>query len=124
MDKKKIFLNTIWWGFLLWLFGYALGFLFFAFIPKGVIGWYIMPFGIIATLWVLFKKIKRESFGCYVGLAVLWTIIAVALDYVLIVRLLNASDYYKLDVYVYYLLTFVLPVIVGWYKINQAKKNN
>jgi hypothetical protein len=114
-DVKKIFLNTISWGFSLWLFGYVLGIVFFAFVPKDVIGWYILPFGVAATLWVLFKKIKRESFGCYIGLGVFWTVIAVALDYLFIVKLFKSVDYYKLDVYVYYILTFVLPVIVGWY---------
>jgi len=53
---------------------------------------------------------------CYVGLGVIWTIIAVALDYVFIVKMLNSPDYYKLDVYSYYILAFSLPVIVGWYK--------
>jgi hypothetical protein len=28
-NKGKIFLNTIFWGFMLWLFGYVLGFLVF-----------------------------------------------------------------------------------------------
>lgn len=122
MDKKKIFLNTLGWGLLLWLFGYVLGFVFFALVPPDVIGWFIMPFGLAATLWVLFKKIERKSFGCYVGLGIFWAIIAVALDYVFLVRLLNATGYYKLDVYFYYALTFLLPVIVGWDKINKKKK--
>jgi hypothetical protein len=122
MDKKKIFLNTLQWGFLLWLFGYALGFVFFVFVPKDLIGWAILPFGVIATLWVLFKKIERDSFGCYVGLGVFWTILALVLDYVFIVKLLNSTAYYKLDVYVYYILTLVLPIVVGWYKFNRKKK--
>jgi len=121
MDKKKIILNTLLWGFLLWIFGYILGFIFFAFVPKEAIGWYIMPFGIIATLWVLFKKIERESFGCYVGLGVIWTVMAIVLDYIFIVLLLKSAGYYKPDVYLYYILTFILPVAVGWYKFNKAK---
>ena len=112
-DNKRIFLNTLFWGFILWLFGYVLGFLLFALVPKDIIGWYIMHFGIIFTLWVLFKKIKRESFGCYIGLGVIWMIMAIVLDYIFIVKLLKAADYYKPDVYLYYILTFVLPVIVG-----------
>jgi hypothetical protein len=120
--KKKIFLNTISWGFLLWLFGYVLGIIFFAFVPKEVLGWAIMPFGIFVTLWVLFKKIERESFGCYIGLGFFWVVIAIVLDYLFIVKLFKSTDYYKLDVYVYYILTFVLPVAAGWYKLNKAKK--
>ena len=39
-DQRKLFLNTLGWGFALWLFGYVLGMLFFAFVPKEFIGWY------------------------------------------------------------------------------------
>ena len=115
-NKGKIFLNTIFWGFIVWLFGYILGMIFFAFVPKNLLGWYIMPLAIVFTLWVLFKKIKRESFTCYIGLGIIWTIMAIILDYVFLVKLLNAADYYKLDVYLYYTLTLVLPLLVGWRK--------
>jgi hypothetical protein len=70
---------------------------------------------------VLFKWIKRDSFGCYFGVGIFWTVIAVVMDYIFLVKLLNASDYYKLDVYLYYILTFVLPVAVGWYKLKFKK---
>ena len=118
-NKGKIFLNTIFWGFVLWFFGYVLGFVFFALVSKEILGWYIMPFGIAFTLWVLFKKIKREEFGCYVGLGIIWTILAVVLDYVFLFKMLQANDYYKLDVYIYYVLTFALPIAVGWHKLNK-----
>ena len=110
------------WGFILWLTGYILGFLFFAFIPASIIGWVIMPIGIIITLWVLFKKIKGNSFQHYVWLAVIWTVIAVVFDYLFLVKLLKPADgYYKLDVYLYYLITFCLPLLVGWH--NKTQKN-
>jgi len=121
-NKGKIFLNTVIWGFIVWLFGYILGFVFFAFIPKDLIGWYIMPFGLAFTLWILFKKIKREEFGCYIGLGIVWTIMAVGLDYVFLVKLLKATGYYKLDVYIYYILTFILPMVIGWYKLRNKPK--
>jgi len=117
MDKKQIFFNTLKWGFILWLIGYALGFVFFALVPPAFIGWFIMPIGAAITLWVLFKKIEREKFTCYIGLAVIWTLMAVILDYFFIVKILKPADgYYKLDVYLYYALIFLLPLAVGWYK--------
>ena len=122
--KGKIFLNTVFWGFVLWLFGYVLGFVFFAFVPKDLIGWFIMPFGILATFWVLLKKIKREKLMCYFGLGLIWTILAIVLDYIFIVKMLSAANYYKLDVYVYYILTFTLPLAVGWYKFNKIQSIN
>lgn len=122
MNKKKIFLNTVFWGFILWLIGYILGFIFFAFVPNNLLGWSIMPIGIIITLWVLIKKIKREQLKCYFGLGIIWTVMAIILDYIFLVKLLKPVDgYYKLDVYLYYLITLILPIIFGWFKF---KKNN
>ena len=121
-NKGKIFLNTIFWGLMLWLWGYILGFVFFAFVPKDIIGWLVMPLGLAAIIWVLIKKIKREEFMCYVGLGIIWTIMAIALDYVFLVKLLKAVDYYKLDVHIYYILTLILPITAGMYRFNKIKK--
>lgn len=105
------------WGFLLWLIGYALGIILFTLVPPSAIGWIITPFGIAITLWVLFKKIKSESIRYYVLLAAAWTVIAVVCDYFFLVKAFNPADgYYKFDVYVYYALTFFLPLCVGWWK--------
>ena len=116
-QNKSLLKDALGWGFGLWLFGYILGFIFFAFVPAEAIGWYIMPLGIVATLWVLFKKVQSGPYGRYAVLAVAWTVIAVVFDYLFLVLLLHPADgYYKLDVYIYYALTFALPVAVGWGK--------
>ena len=120
MNKKQIFLNTVFWGFILWFFGYVLGIVFFALVPKNLIGLVISPIAVVFTLWVLIKKIKREKFMCYFGLGLIWTVMAVILDYLFIVKLFQSTDYYKADIYVYYGLTFVLPMAVGLYKKNNG----
>jgi hypothetical protein len=122
-NKGKIFQNTVFWGFMLWLFGYVLGIIFFFFVPEDLIGWVILPLGTIAAIWVLFNKIERESFGCYIWLGVVWVVMAIVLDYIFIVRLFNSTDYYKPDVYLYYLLSILLPFAVGWHKLNKAKNS-
>jgi hypothetical protein len=122
--KLNIFLNTLFWGLILWLFGYILGLIFFAFAPKELIGFFILPFGVAFTLWVLLKKIRREEFGCYFGLGLIWTLMAVLLDYIFIVKLFQSAGYYKLDVYLYYALTFLLPMIVGWYQFKKPSVKN
>lgn len=115
--------NVLGWGFILWLIGYALGFVFFAFVPASLIGWVIMPIGILITSWVLLKRIKTESFQYYVFVAIGWTVIAIVFDYLFLVRLLKPADgYYKLDVYLYYVLTFILPWAIGWYKTRTKKQ--
>lgn len=119
MDKQLI-KDSLLWGFILWLFGYILGIVFFAFVPPTLLGWTIMPFGIIFTLWVLFKKIKKDSFKYYLILAIIWTLMAIVLDYFLLVKVFNPADgYYKLDVYLYYVINFILPVVIGWYKTKK-----
>ncbi|MCL5003815.1 MAG: hypothetical protein M1352_00935 [Patescibacteria group bacterium] len=114
--------DSLGWGIGLWLFGYILGFVFFVFVPKELLGWAIMPFGIAVTLWVLFKKIKGVSIRYYLILGIAWTLIAVVFDYLFLVKLLKPTNgYYKLDVYLYYILTLVLPVIFGWYRVFRQK---
>lgn len=111
--------SIIGWGIGLWFFGYILGFVLFAFVPQNLIGWVIMPFGILATLWVLHKKIKSVDFNYYLKLSVIWTLIAIIFDYLFLVKLLKPVGYYKFDVYLYYFLTFTLPLVVRWKKFKK-----
>jgi hypothetical protein len=122
MMNKQLLKDSLGWGIILWLIGYLLGFIFFLVLPTSLIGWVIMPIGLIITLWVLLNKVKSESFEYYFILSVIWTLIAVAFDYLFIVKALKPADgYYKLDVYLYYALTFISPPIVGvWKKTNHG----
>jgi uncharacterized membrane protein len=122
MNNKQLLKDTIGWGFILWLIGYILGILLFFVLPASLIGWVITPIGVIITLWVLVKKVKSEDFPYYLWLAIAWTVIAVVCDYFLIVKAFKPADgYYKPDVYLYYALTFIMPLIVGWWKKSKLK---
>lgn len=108
------------WGLALWGFGYVLGIVFFAIVPHSIIGWIIMPIGILVTLWVLVKKVKAGSFQYYLYLAIVWTLIAIIFDYFFLVKVFKPADgYYKVDVYLYYGITFFLPLLVGWKKVSK-----
>ncbi|KKR51032.1 MAG: hypothetical protein UT84_C0003G0027 [Candidatus Curtissbacteria bacterium GW2011_GWA1_40_16] len=114
--------DALGWGFLLWLVGYGLGIILFSVVPISIIGWIITPIGVVLTLWVLFKKVKGETLGYFLLLAVVWVVIAVVCDYFFLVKAFKPADgYYKLDVYLYYALTFVLPILVGWKKTADKK---
>lgn len=114
---KQFYKDAFGWGFILWLIGYALGIILFAVVPIYMVGWIIMPIGIIIILWVLLKKIKAQPFNYYALLAVVWVLIAVVFDYCFLVKAFKPADgYYKFDVYLYYALTFLLPMAVGWKK--------
>jgi hypothetical protein len=118
---KRFLSDSIKWGFLLWLTGYILGIILFMLVPPHLIGWVIMPIGTAITLWVLLKKISAFELSYYFKLGAVWTLIAVILDYLFIIRLLNPEDgYYKPSVYLYYSLTLLLPLLVGWYKARRV----
>lgn len=117
---KQFYKDAFGWGLVLWFIGYVLGIILFALVSPAMIGWIIMPIGTIITLWVLFKKIKSDSFKYYLQLAIAWTLIAVVCDYLFLVKAFNPADgYYKLDVYLYYALIFILPLIAGSTKQKQ-----
>ncbi len=121
---KKILIDLLGWGFLLWLTGYALGIMLFTLVPVSVIGWIITPIGTLATIFILWKKIKSSSLQYYLLISIAWTLIAVICDYFFLVKAFNPSDgYYKFGVYLYYLLTFTLPIIVGRLKAEQKSNN-
>lgn len=115
--RAQLIKEAFGWGFLLWLVGYGLGILLFTIVPLWMIGWIITPIGTTITVWVLLKKIQSPAFTHYVWLAIVWTLIAVVCDYFFLVKAFKPADgYYKPDVYLYYALTFVLPLVVGWKK--------
>ena len=115
--NKQLLKDTLGWGFVLWMIGYVLGIILFMIVPSSLLGWIIMPIGTIITLWVLFKKVKGNSLRYYLFLAISWTLIAIIFDYFFLVKAFKPADgYYKLDVYLYYSLTFILPLFVWWRK--------
>lgn len=122
-QQSQLLWDSLGWGTILWLIGYVLGIFLFFIVPAPLIGWIIMPFGIALTVWVLTRRIRAADFQHYVVIAAVWTVIAVVLDYLLIVKTFNPPDgYYKLDVYLYYALTLLLPLIVGWRKASAARQ--
>ena len=115
--------DAVGWGFIVWLIGYALGIMLFVIVPPNLIGWIIMPIGIVVALWILWRKVKGDSFRYYALLAVVWVLIAIVFDYFFLVQAFKPADgYYKLDVYLYYAFTFILPLLVGWRKLATQKQ--
>jgi hypothetical protein len=121
--NRQLLKDSFGWGFILWLIGYILGIVLFFVLPSSLIGWVIMPIGVVVTLWVLMRRVKVNLLQHFVMLAGVWTVIAVVLDYVFIVKAFSSADgYYKLDVYVYYVLTFTTPLAVGWWKTSRSTR--
>ncbi len=103
-------------GTALWLLGYLASLVLFFSPFSGAMGWIITvvftPVTIAITWW--WFRARDHPLSYYVGVGVVWTVIAIVLDYLFIVQLFRAT-YYGPDVFVYYALTFLIPVGVGLY---------
>ena len=114
--------TVIGWGAALWFIGYLLGIALYALVPPSLIGWIILPTGVALTWFVLWRFIDATRLENYVVLAAVWVAIAVVGDFLFIVQALHPPDgYYKLDVYLYYVLTFVMPLMAGWFKTRARR---
>jgi hypothetical protein len=113
---KHWIIDTIGLGTGLWLFGYLASLLLFFSQFADIMGWIITVVFTpvtIAIAWWWFKG-RRLHLTYYMLVGLVWTAIAVVLDYLFIVRLFH-TPYYGPDIFVYYALTFLIPVGVGMY---------
>lgn len=117
--NKQILKDGLLWGFLVWLFGFAVSMVLFLFIPVALLGWFIFPLWLAFTAWVLLKMVRIEHVRYALRVGALWVVIAVALDYLIIVILFRAEGYYTFDVLLYYAITFVLPVAATWWRSSR-----
>lgn len=112
--NKQFIINNLVWGTVIWLIGYLLSMILFFIVPPMTIGWIIMPIGIAITYYILHRRVMLTAFSDKLWLAINWTAIAIILDYLFIVKLLSPDNgYYKISVYMYYVLTFILPLVVS-----------
>jgi hypothetical protein len=115
--NNQLLKDSLGWGLALWFIGYILGIVLFFVVPVQLVGWVIMPIGIVITFWVLLHKVQDGISQYYLVLAAVWTAIAIVFDYIFIVKAFSPADgYYKLDVYLYYAITFISPIVVAWWK--------
>lgn len=107
-------------GTVLWLIGYLASLVLFFSPFAGIMGWILLavftPVS-LAIAWWWFRKREHLPVQYYAGVGVAWMLIAIVLDYLFIVLLFHAT-YYGPDVFVYYAVTFLIPVGVGLYLIR------
>jgi hypothetical protein len=107
-------------GILLWLIGYLASLALFFSPFAGIMGWVLIaiftPVTIAITWWWFTGRDLSLSY--YAGVGIAWAAIAVVLDYLFIVLLFHTA-YYGPDVFVYYALTFLIPVGVGLIRLRR-----
>jgi hypothetical protein len=108
----------------LWLMGYLASLVLFFTPFAGIMGWILLVIFTpvtIAVTWWWFRQRQGLPLEYYAKVGIVWVLIAVVFDYLFIVRLFQAT-YYEADVFVYYALTFLIPVGVGFYLIQRQDK--
>jgi hypothetical protein len=122
---KQWIKDTAGLGIALWLIGYLTSLVLFFTPYAATMGWILTaiftPVTIVITWW-WFRKREHLPSQYYAGVGVAWVLIAVAFDFLFIVMLFQATTYYKPDVFLYYVLTFLIPVGVGLYLNHNRKK--
>jgi hypothetical protein len=118
---KQWIKDTLGLGTGLWLIGYLASFMLYFSSFADMMGWIITavltPVTFVITWW--WFRARKHPLSYYAGVGVAWTGIAIVLDYLMIVRLFQAT-YYAPDVFLYYILTFLIPVGVGLY-LNRTR---
>jgi hypothetical protein len=102
-------------GVLLWLLGFVLGMVFFPFVEPKYLGIPILAILLPATAGVSYWRLRkpRLSPDLVLVVATTWLLIALLFDFLFIVTLFGTTNYYDLDLAVYYVGTFLLPLLVG-----------
>jgi hypothetical protein len=104
-------------GIVLWLIGYLASLVLFFSPFAAIMGWILIvvftPVTIVIAWW-WFNRRDRHPLQYYMKVGIAWMLIAIVLDYVFIVLLFQAT-YYGPDVFLYYALTFFIPVGIGLY---------
>jgi hypothetical protein len=125
MDNLKTKLvDALGLGFGIWLMGYIAGMVLFFLVPADLIGWILFVVFTPIALYIAYLRFgkRSEETAYYLMIAAAWTLIAIVLDYLFIVVALNSKGYYKLDVFVYYATTFLVPLLIGW-KYGSGQRN-
>jgi hypothetical protein len=114
---KQFLTDTAGLGLAFWLIGWILGIVLFMTPLAPIMGWILFVcltpvMAVVTYRWFSGRPLPLSYFA---RLAVAWTAIAVVFDYLFIVQLFHPAAYYQPDVFVYYSVTFLVPIGIGWY---------
>ncbi len=114
-NPRERFIDTLGLGFFLWFLGYIASIILYFLVPSDIIGWILFVLFTPVFIVITFARFRKRllPFRYYVIVSVIWTGIAIVFDFLFIVLLFNPDNYYHLSVLVYYLETFLVPLIMG-----------
>ncbi len=103
-------------GSAIWLLGYVVSIVLYGFVPNSILGLILFVLLTPLTVYIAYLRFRKrkETATYYFAVALVWVVLAIAFDYIFIVKAFNSQGYYKADVFVYYLTTFIIPLAVGF----------
>ena len=118
MFSKEKLVDLFGYGIGFWLLGYIPGIILFMFLPLNLLGWILIIIFSPIYIYLTLKRFNNryEEFKYYTLMAIVWTVIAIVFDYLFIVMLFSNPNYYQIDIAVYYLITFIVPLGIGFAK--------
>jgi hypothetical protein len=117
MDLSRTrLIDTLGLGVGLWVIGYVASLVLFFTPLKGVMGWILLVVLAPVTAYIAYRRFKsrKKALAYYAVVSVAWLAVAMVMDYVFIVKLFTQPGYYALDVFAYYAVTFLMPLLIGW----------
>lgn len=113
--QRERFIDTLGLGFFLWFLGYIASIILYFLVLSEIIGWILFVLFTPIFIVITFARFRKRllPFRYYVVVSVTWTGIAILFDFLFIVKLFNPDNYYHLSVLVYYLETFLGPLVMG-----------
>jgi hypothetical protein len=115
MKNRTKVVDTLLLGAALWLLGYLASMILYSVVPYTLLGWVLSAILTPITLCIAYLRFnhRKDTAPYYVKVGVVWALVAIILDYIFLVRLLNLAGYYKLDVFIYYIAMFLIPLAIG-----------
>jgi hypothetical protein len=112
--KTKL-IDAVLLGSAIWLIGYIVSIILYGLVPSSLLGWVLFVLLAPLTVYITYLRFRKrkETAAYYFAVALVWVMLAVVFDYLLIVKAFGAQGYYKADVFVYYLTTFIITIAVG-----------
>ncbi len=117
---RQVLIDTVGLGFLVWLIGYAMGFVIITLPGYPDVMQQPAVLAVFGTVMAVvtgglafwrFRGRRGATWGYACGVGASWLAVAVVCDFVFIVLLFGAWNYYRLDIAVYYAVTLVAPAI-------------
>jgi len=119
---EQLLRDTVGMGAMLWLAGYLASMaVYFSPLNYMVFGRVVLALYIPVTTWITWRYFTGRNLSLlyFTATGLAWSLTAIILDYPFIVLRFGAYQYYTPDVYLYYLVMFLIPAGVGIYLVGQ-----